>query len=327
MPVTSGKGKKRVVFAATLVGLAVFALPSHPAAHDIPADTTVRMFIKPDGQRLHVLARVQMASINDIDWPTHKNGYLDLAQVDRFLRDASTMWISDYVDVYEGTRKLGFPDVASVRLVPDGDLSFGDTYDVAAAHMAGEKIPDDPTLFPTQGLLDAMFDYPIDSPASSFAINPHFNRLGLRVTTNLKFLQPNGVMREFEYQGLPGLVRLDPQRQQAMWQFVQLGFFHLLGTTEPLLFLLCLVIPLRRVRGLVPVVAAFAVAHSVTLIASAAYGMAPGTLWFEPFIATLIAVSIFFLAIENIIASGGGRLDRRWMVALGFGLAHGFAFS
>ena len=317
----------RAVSALAVVVLLVFALPSHPAAHDIPADTTVRMFIKPDGPHLHVLARVQMASINDIDWPTHKTGYLDLAQVDKFLRDASTMWISDYMDVYEGARKLGFPEVASVRLVPDGDLSFADTYAVAAAHMAGEKIPEDTTLFPTQGMLDVMFDYKIDSPDSSFAINPHFDRLGLRVTTNLKFLRPSGAMREFEYQGLPGLVRLDPQWRQAVWQFMQLGFFHLLDATEPLLFLLCLAIPFRRVRGLVPVAAAFAAAHSVTLIASAAYGMAPGTLWFEPFIVTAIAVSIFYVAIENIIAPRGGRLDRRWMVALGFGLAHGFAFS
>ena len=324
---------KRVASAAALVVLVVFALPSHPAAHDIPADTTVRMFIKPDGPRLHVLVRVQMASINDIDWPTHKNGYLDLAQVDKFLRDASTMWISDYMDVYEGARKLGFPEVASVRLATDGDPSFADTYDVAAAHMIGEKITDDTTLFPTQGMLDVMFDYKIESPDSEFAINPHFDRLGLRVTTTLKFLRPNGAMREFEYQGLPGLVRLDPEWRQAVWQFMQLGFFHLLDAADPLLFLLCLAIPLRRARSLLPVAAAFAVAHSVTLIASAAYGMAPGTLWFEPFISTVIAVSIFYVAIENVIAPSGpsaprvGRLDRRWLVALGFGLAHGFAFS
>jgi hypothetical protein len=80
----------------------------------------------------------------------------------------------------------------------------------------------------------------------------------------------------------------------------------------------------RRVRGIVPVVAAFAVAHTVTFVASALYGMAPDTLWFEPFITTTISVSIFYVAIENIITP---RLDRRWIVALAFGLAHGFAFS
>jgi hypothetical protein len=61
----------------------------------------------------------------------------------------------------------------------------------------------------------------------------------------------------------------------------------------------------------------------VTLIASA-YGMAPDGLWFPPLIETLIAVSIVYMAFENIV---GARLDRRWMVTFGFGLVHGFGFS
>jgi hypothetical protein len=65
-------------------------------AHDIPADTTVRAFVKPDGQRLRFLVRVQMASINDVDWP-EGGRHADMARaLDPFLRDAATMWISDY---------------------------------------------------------------------------------------------------------------------------------------------------------------------------------------------------------------------------------------
>jgi hypothetical protein len=312
--------------AATILAAVVFllALPSSPSAHDIPADTTIRMFIKPDGHLLHVLARVQMASINDIDWPTHKDGYLDLPRVDQFLRDAGTMWISDYMDLYEGNRKLNFPDVASVRLVTDDDPSFSDTYQAAADHMAGAKIPDDTKLFPLQGFLDVMFDYKIISPESSFSINPRFDRLGLQVTTVLKFTRANGAVRSFEYVGLPGLVRLDPSPGDAIWRFTQMGFFHLLGASEAVLFLLCLAMPFRRARGLAPAVAAFAVAFSLTLLATAAYHMAPGELWFQPFIATVLPLSIFYVAIENIL---GARVERRWAVALIFGLAYGFSFA
>ena len=46
------------------------------------------------------------------------------------------------------------------------------------------------------------------------------------------------------------------------------GFFHILEGTDHLLFLLCLVIPFRRLRPLLLVVTAFTVAHSITLIAS-----------------------------------------------------------
>ena len=110
---------------------------------------------------------------------------------------------------------------------------------------------------------------------------------------------------------------------QAAWQFVKLGFFHILSGIDHLLFVLCLVIPIRKLRPLIPIVTAFTVAHSITLIASAA-GLAPSALWFPPLIETLIALSIVYMAFENIV---GARLGRRWIIAFGFGLVHGFGFS
>jgi len=106
-------------------------------------------------------------------------------------------------------------------------------------------------------------------------------------------------------------------------RFVELGFFHILDGVDHLLFLLCLVIPIRNFRRLVPIVTAFTVAHSITLIASA-FGLAPNALWFPPLIETLIAVSIVYMAFENIV---GPNLERRWLIAFAFGLVHGFGFS
>jgi uncharacterized membrane-anchored protein YitT (DUF2179 family) len=120
------------------------------------------------------------------------------------------------------------------------------------------------------------------------------------------------------------MVLLDPRLYQAALQFVRLGFFHILDGTDHLLFLFCLVIPLRRLWALVPVVTAFTAAHSITLIASA-YGLGPSGLWFPPLIEALIAASIVWMALENIIETGSSR--HRWMVAFGFGLIHGFGFS
>jgi hypothetical protein len=105
---------------------------------------------------------------------------------------------------------------------------------------------------------------------------------------------------------------------------VKLGFMHILDGTDHLLFLFCLVIPFRRFRALIPIVTAFTVAHSMTLIASA-YNLAPGALWFPPLIETLIASSIVYMALENIV--GGATVHRRWIIAFGFGLVHGFGFS
>jgi hypothetical protein len=104
---------------------------------------------------------------------------------------------------------------------------------------------------------------------------------------------------------------------------VQLGFWHILGGTDHLLFLVCLVIPFRRIRALVLVVTSFTLAHSVTLIASA-YDFAPGALWFPLLIETLIATSIVYMALENVVSPA---LTRRWLITFAFGLVHGFGFS
>jgi hypothetical protein len=144
------------------------------------------------------------------------------------------------------------------------------------------------------------------------------------VITALRFLPTDGAVRAFEFIGDPGLVRLDPHWYQAAMNFVKLGFFHILDGTDHLLFLFCLVIPFRSLRKLIPVVTSFTVAHSITLIASA-YNLAPDFLWFPPLIETLIAMSIVYMALENIV--GGIGVQRRWMITFGFGLVHGFGFS
>lgn len=316
-----------------LLAAGLLALPLATAAHDIPADSTVRMFVKPEGQRLHVLVRVQMASINDIDWPLRRpTGYLDLARIEPFLRDASTMWIADYMDVYEGGTKLAYPTLNSVRLSPEGDTSFT-TYEDALAHATGPLIAQDMSLLATQGALDAFFDYTIQSEHSRFSLHPRFDRFGLRVLTILQFLSPNGSIRAFEYEGGDrGLIRLDPEWQQTVRTFGAMGFRYLLDGIDYLLFLLCLVVPFRRLRELVPIVGSFAAAQAITFIASA-FGMAPAASWFPPLVVTLVAISILYVAVDNVIGVGtAGRgsvsaFNRRTITAFAFGLAHGFAFS
>jgi hypothetical protein len=100
-------------------------------------------------------------------------------------------------------------------------------------------------------------------------------------------------------------------------------YYHILDGTDHLLFLFCLIIPFRRFRPLIAIVTSFTIAHSITLIASA-FNFGPDALWFPPLIETLIAVSILYMALENIVGSNVGR---RWMITFGFGLVHGFGFS
>ncbi|MEK6323548.1 MAG: HupE/UreJ family protein [Acidobacteriota bacterium] len=307
---------------AALVAALILTLQFRATAHDIPNDVTVQAFLKPEGQRLHLLVRVPLRACRDVDFPTRGPGYLDLARADASLRDAATLWISDNVELYEGDARLSEPRVIAARAGLESEKFF-ESYEDALAHVTGTRLPIDTELYWNQGLLDVLFEYPIHSALSDFSIRPRLAGLGLRVVTVLRFLPPGGAVRAFEFEGDPGLVRLDPRWHQAALRFVEAGFLHILDGTDHLLFLFCLVIPFRRFRPLIMVVTAFTVAHSITLIASA-YNLGPDALWFPPLIETLIAVSIIYMALENIV---GSNVQRRWMIALGFGLVHGFGFS
>lgn len=309
-----------------IIGLLTLCLASSASlsGHEIPNDVTVQAFVKPAGNRLSLLLRVPLAAMRDIDFPTTGPGYLDFSRIDTMLHDAATLWISDDIEIYEDDVRLPKPRVVETRASLPSDRSFSE-YEVALAHVTGSRLPAGTSVYWNQAMLDVLFEYPIHSDQAHFSINPRgLGRLGIHVVTALRFIPPGSPVRAFEFSGDPGLVRLDPRWHQAALRFIRLGFFHILDGTDHLLFLFCLVIPFRRFRGLIPVVTAFTVAHSITLIASA-YNLGPDALWFPPLIEALIALSIVYMALENIV--GGATVERRWIMAFGFGLVHGFGFS
>ena len=307
---------------AFLIVALVLLLPWAAAAHDIPADVTVQAFLKPEGQQLRLIVRVPLRAMMDIDFPKRGPGYLDLARVDASLQHAATLWVSDRIEIYENEISLPAPKLVQTRVSLQSDKSFV-SYEEALAHVTGAPLPDETELFWDQGMLDVLFEYPILSDRSPLSIRSGLARLGIRVVTVLRFVAPGGVIRAFEFVGDPGLIRLDPRWHQAALRFVELGFLHILEGTDHLLFLFCLVIPLRRFGALIAVITSFTVAHSITLIASA-YSLGPDGLWFPPLIETLIATSIVYMALENIV---GSNIRRRWLITFGFGLFHGFGFS
>lgn len=304
--------------------LCFIALPLTLAAHDIPFDATVQAFVKPEGDRLHLLLRVPLETMRDVDVPTTLEGYVDLERLGPMLPDAARLWISNFVRIYEDDELLTRrPQVVATRISLPSDKSFA-SYEQALAHVNGPPLPANTNAVWNQMMFDVLFDYPIRSDRAAFSIEPAVDGLAARVNTVLRFLPPGGAVRAYEFSGNPGLIRLDPSWFQAARSFIGMGFDHILDGTDHLLFLLCLVIPFRRFRALIPVVTAFTVAHSITLIASA-YGLSPDVAWFPPLIETLIALSIVYMALENIV--GGATVHRRWMMAFAFGLVHGFGFS
>jgi hypothetical protein len=304
-------------------------------AHDVPPSVTVLAFLKPEGRVLHVVMRVPLEAMRDVRLPLTGDGSLDVASAGPALREAAELWLVDGMALYADDVRLPPPRLQAVRASLPTDRSFASYSTARAAVLApplssparrgtsatrGTATIDLPWR---QAMLDVALDYDIPSDRAHFAVRPALARLGVRTTTVLRFLPPDGPERAVEYVGDPGLVRLDPRWHQAALAFLTLGVRHILGGLDHLLFLLCLLIPLRRLRPLAGVVTSFTAAHSITLAASA-LGLAPDALWFPPLVELLVALSIVYMAVENVV---GARLDRRWVVAFAFGLVHGFAFS
>ena len=302
----------------------MLAFPARQAAHDIPGDVTVQAFVKPEGQQLRLLVRVPLEALSDMAFPTLGPGYLDFerARSRSEFDNAAMVWMGQEVQIFENGTRLETPTITAIKVSLPSNRAF-ETYEGALEHVQGELLPVGTQLVWQQAVLDVLFDYPIQSDQSEFSIRPSLERMGLRVITVLRFMPPGGAERAFELRGDPGVVTLDPRWHQAAFRFVVMGFEHILDGTDHLLFLACLVIPFRRLRALAVIVTAFTLAHSFTLLASA-YDLAPDALWFPPLVETLIAMSIVYMALENIV---GAAARRRWAITFIFGLVHGFGFS
>ena len=104
--------------------------------------------------------------------------------------------------------------------------------------------------------------------------------------------------------------------------FFVLGIEHILTGYDHLLFLFALLIGGGSAWALVKIVTAFTLAHSLTLTAAALdLVVLPSRL-----VESAIALSIAYVALENLLVRGDQR-SKRWWVALVFGLVHGFGFS
>ena len=291
-------------------------------AHDIPSRVTVYAFVKPEGNELTVLLRVPMEALGEVSFPLRGPGFLQFSEAQFALDDAARIYITESLNFYENGEELLDKELRLTRVSLPSNRSFI-SYDVALDNIMSPPLDDSTDLFWRQGVLDVLVTYPIQSEESDFSVNPELGTLSDQTTTVLRFLVPNGAERVFNYLGNPGVVELDPRWHQAALRFITMGFEHILEGIDHLLFLFCLVIPLRSMRALIPVVTSFTIAHSITLIGSA-FGVAPSAIWFPPLIETLIALSIVYMAFENIV---GAKMEHRWMVTFGFGLVHGFGFS
>lgn len=104
------------------------------------------------------------------------------------------------------------------------------------------------------------------------------------------------------------------------WNYLVIGVQHIWFGIDHLLFILALVLAKLRPWDYVKVLTAFTVGHSLTIALAALDIVRLPSSFVEPF----IALSIAYVAVENIFRK---QVNRRWLIALLFGLIHGFGFA
>ncbi len=105
-------------------------------------------------------------------------------------------------------------------------------------------------------------------------------------------------------------------------KFIPGGIYHIFTGPDHILFLLGLMLLGGSMLRLLTIVTAFTIAHSITLTLAALNVINPP----ERLIESVIALSIIFIGIDNLVVGRAGRDVRVW-VAFFFGLVHGFGFA
>jgi hydrogenase/urease accessory protein HupE len=123
-------------------------------------------------------------------------------------------------------------------------------------------------------------------------------------------------------------IKLDLSKPQPppVWQYNQLGIYHIWSGLDHLLFVLGLLLLVKKRSRLIWTITAFTVAHSITLALATLNIINVSASFTE----AAIALSIVFLAVEllrHYKGINGFAYHFPWLVSFLFGLLHGLGFA
>jgi len=228
-----------------LVALAALTCIGRVAAHDVPGELRIHAMVKSEDERLRVLARVPLELLLNLNLPKRAPGYLDVPRVEEAMPKAVAATAKDLVFLEDGRPLQLLRGEGRISLA--SDQSFG-SFEQALAAVRGERLPAATEILPNQGYFDAYLEYRIASPQSALAVDFRVSP-GLRdkLKLDLRFVARSGAVLAYEIPTGSGPIDLDPRWHQAAASFVKSGFAHIADGLDHLLFLLCLVLPFRRV--------------------------------------------------------------------------------
>jgi hydrogenase/urease accessory protein HupE len=119
---------------------------------------------------------------------------------------------------------------------------------------------------------------------------------------------------------------LSKPQPPPVWQYIQLGIYHIWSGFDHLLFVLGLLLLVKKRSRLIWTITAFTIAHSITLALATLHIIKVSSSFTE----AAIALSIVFLAVEllrHYKGIDGFAYHYPWLVSFLFGLLHGLGFA
>jgi hypothetical protein len=286
---------------------------AHAAVRPLPDDADIRVFATRSPGKLQMLVRAPLAVARSAQLPhTGDSGMLDRNALAPMLPGIARQWIVPEIDVFDDG-VLVRPQVSAARVAASADRSF------AAYEDAG--VSKDAAVAEDGAWLDAALEYPLPAPGGAISVHPKFNSLAARVSVSMTYAA-GGSSRQFDFRGDPGRIYMEPRVRDAAAQFLAHGLTFVLHSADLLLFLFCLILPLRGTVEILPADVSFIGAFCLAMAARPA-GFAPDANWFVSSIETLSALAILLAALANIL--GNVTRSRRALFALLCGLIFGYA--
>ncbi len=257
-----------------------------------------------------MLVRVPLVLLSNLSLPKRGPGYLDLTNIDPKLKQAAAA-IGRLIELRADGTVLA-PATREVRLSLLSDRSFV-SYSSALAHLQAPPLPVGTDLFWNQGFFDTRFELPLRSPSPNLGIRINVApEIGQRIKLRFEYLARGATARALEIPGDSGWIPLNPRWYEAAWLFVKAGFVDVF-TFDRFVFLLCLIAPFRRFRGLLTVVMVFTTLQALTLTAAAEGALADVNIgWLPALSGTVLGAAGLLLAVGNLASPS---LRRRWFIA------------
>jgi HupE / UreJ protein len=270
--------------------VACLMLSTTVRAHKI-VEQVVEMVVQPRGDRLLVRLHVPATALVNAKLPQLDDGKLNTAAL-------------------EGPLRVVAGDIARNLDIWQADAALAPPTAVAKAGADGSSV-------------DVDLTYVIQAGTSEISARLNtFQALDQPVRTNVHFQGSPELEHLVSVTGAPVRVLFDPSGLEAFQQFLARGLRAVLDGGDHLLFLVCMLIPMRRGRVAVSLLAVMIAGQAVTILISALWPTTIAALL--PALAMVGASTVVIAAFQNIVRA---RLRWVWPLAIIFGALSGFTFG